>query len=88
MELTLKETKFLTILNETRIADGKLMEGYSRKVKEVFTYTNPELNAAIKKFKGNGLLSELDLGANEVMYFFTDKVSKDMLDKELVKVKN
>ena len=88
MELTTKETKFLTILNETRISGGKLMDGFSKKIKEHFSYTNSELNGAIAKLKGEGYLSELDLGGDEVMYFFTEKVDKDMLDKDLGKIKN
>ena len=86
MDLTQKDIKFLTIMNETRISDGKLLKGYSDEVKKQFEFTNKELNVAVKKLRGKGMLSAMDLGGDEVMYFFTEKVSEEMLDKKLVEI--
>jgi len=83
MDLTARETKFLTIMNETRLADGKLFKRDSEEISKLFLFTDRELNAAIKKLTEKGMLSEINLGGNETIYFFTEKVSKDMLDKKL-----
>jgi len=87
MDLTARETKFLTIMNETRLADGKLFKRDSEEISKLFLFTDRELNAAIKKLTEKGMLSEINLGGNETIYFFTEKVSKDMLDKKLREIK-
>ena len=86
MSLTPKEAKFLTILNETRLVDGKLLKRYSDEIKKSFLFTDKELREAVKKLRGHGMLSEMNLGVDDVMYFFTEKVSKDMLDKKLEEI--
>ncbi len=87
MNLTSKETKFLSILNETRVVNGKFLEGFNKRIKDHFVFKNEDLVLSIKKFKSEGFLTELVLGKDESMYFFTDKVKKDMLDLELNKVR-
>lgn len=86
MNLTPKEVKFLTILNETRLSNGKLLKGYSERLRKEFSFRDKELREAVKKLRGNGLLTEMDLGGDDIMYFFTEKVSKDMLDKKLEEI--
>ena len=86
MNLTPKEVKFLTILNETRLSNGKLLKCYSERLRKEFSFKDKELREAIKKLSRNGLLTEMDLGGNDIMYFFTEKVSKDMLDKKLEEI--
>ncbi|MFH1802967.1 MAG: hypothetical protein ABH864_05990 [archaeon] len=88
MELTPKETKFLTVLNETRLADGKMFGQYSDLVKEQFDFSNEELTHAVKKLVKMDLLSSIDAGGNEFVYFHTAKVMKADLDKDLVKIRH
>ena len=88
MDLTSKESKFLTILNETRLENGKMFDRYSKEVRKVFEFDDRELTLAIKNLKEKGMLSELNLGGNEVMHFFTEKVTKNMLDKKLQEIRH
>ena len=88
MSLTPKEAKFLTILNETRLADGKLFGEYSEEVSKQFSFSNAELEAAVKKFVKFGLLSVIDAGGNELVYFHTGKVNEDKLDKHLKAIRH
>ena len=75
MELTPKEIKFLTIMNETRLADGKMFGRYSEEVSKLFSFSNSELNAAVKKLVKMDMLSVMDVGGNEKVFFHTDKVA-------------
>jgi len=88
MELTQKEIKFLSILNETRLSDKKMLGRYSEEVKKVFQFSNSELDAAVKKLVKMELISVIDVGGNEKVYFHTEKVSKDILEKELVAIRH
>lgn len=86
MNLTQTEIKFLTILHETRLADGKMFGRYFEEVKEQFQFTNAELASAVKKLEKMDLLMKIDAGGNEFVYFHTDKVMKVELDKYLSKI--
>ncbi|MDO8459771.1 MAG: hypothetical protein Q7S74_01550 [Nanoarchaeota archaeon] len=88
MELTASDIKFLTIMNETRLCEGKLFKRDSDEIGKVFSFKEKELNSAVKKLVKMGMLSPLDLGGNEVVYFHTEKVPKDKLDKDLIKIKH
>ena len=87
MELTQKDIKFLTIMNETRLSDGKLFGRYYDEIKEIFTFSDGELGASVKKLVKMGMLSVMDIGSKEVIYFHTDKVSKDKLDRNLREIR-
>lgn len=86
MNLTEKEKKLLTILHEAKLVKGKLLNGYEKEIKEHFSFTYKELREALKKFLENGLLEETKLRINEVMYWHTKKVTKDMIDNSLVEI--
>ncbi len=88
MELTQKDIKFLTIMNETRLADGKMFGRYSEEVSKVFTFSNSELDAAVRKLVKMGMLSVMDVGGNEKVYFHTDKVSKGNIDRDLKAIRH
>ncbi|MBU0761200.1 MAG: hypothetical protein KJ718_05465 [Nanoarchaeota archaeon] len=88
MDLTPKETKFLTILNETRLSDGKMFGRYFEEIKGLFEFSNEELNKAVKKLVQMGLLTKIDAGGNEYVYFHTNKVTKTELDKDLIKIRH
>ena len=88
MELAQKDFKFLTIMNETRLSDGKMSGRYYEEVKKLFAFSNAELSTAVKKLVKMDLLSIINVGGNEVVYFHTDKVSKDKLDKNLEQIKH
>ena len=83
MELNQKDMKFLTILNETRLSNGKMFGRYFEEVKEVFSFSNSELDTAVKKLVKMEMLSVIDVGGNERVYFHTSKVNKEKLDKDL-----
>jgi hypothetical protein len=87
MELTPKEIKFLTIMNETRLCDNKMFRRDSEAISKIFTFDDKELGAVVKKLVKMDMLSVLDLGGNEKIYFHTDKVSQFELDKELKLIK-
>jgi hypothetical protein len=87
-QLTPKETKFLTILNETRLADGKMVGRYSEQVKEQFQFSNEELKSAVNKLVKMDLLMKIDAGGKEFVYFHTDKVGKTDLDGDLLKIRH
>ena len=88
MELTQKDIKFLTILNETRLSDGKMFGRYFQEVNKVFSFSENELNSAVKKLVKMEMLTSIDVGGNEQVYFHTDKVSKDKLDKDLREIRH
>lgn len=88
MDLTPREAKFLTIMNETRLVDGKLFKRDSDQIKKLFLFSDKELSAAVRKLKEKGMLTEMKLGADEIMYFFTEKVPKDMLDRKLREIRH
>lgn len=88
MELTTKDLKFLTILNETRICDGQMRGRYSQEVSKIFPFTSSELNEAVNKLLKMGLLSVIDAGGKDMVYFHTDKVIKDKLDKNLGEIRH
>lgn len=88
MELTSKELKFLTILNETRLADGKMFGRYFDQVKERFEFSNDELGKAAAKLVSLDLLTKINAGGDEFVYFHTDKVVKAALDPDLVKIRH
>jgi hypothetical protein len=88
MELTQREIKFLTFMNETRLSDGKLFKRDLEEVNKVFEFNDKELNAAVKKLVDIGMLSSMDLGGNEKIYFHTEKVAADKLDKDLSKFRH
>lgn len=88
MTLSQREIKFLTILNETRLSDGKMSTRYLDDIKEQFLFSNKELNWAVIKFVKMGLLSEIATGGNEYVYFHTEKVEKSGLDKNLGKIRH
>ena len=74
-------------MNETRLADKKLFKNYSEEVRKIFQFSDKELSNAVNKLMNLGMLSKMDLGANEVIYFHTDKVSKTMFDKKLAEIR-
>jgi hypothetical protein len=88
MELTNKEIKFLTILNETRLSDGKMFGRYSDEVSKVFSFSDSELNSAVRKLIKMNMLSVVDAGGKELVYFHTDKVDKNDLDKHLMEIRH
>jgi hypothetical protein len=88
MELTQKEIKFLSILNETRLSDGMLSKRYFDEVKEQFTFSTGELDSAVKKLLKKGLLMKIDAGGGENVYFHTDEVIKIELDEGLSKIRH
>ncbi len=88
MELTQKDIKFLTIMNETRLSDGKMFGRYSEEVSKLFLFSNVELDAAVKKLVKMGMLSVVDAGGNELVYFHTNKVAEDKLDKSLREIRH
>ena len=83
MELTQKDMKFLTILNETRLSDGKMFGRYSEEVGKLFEFSDAELSTAVRKLVKMGMLSVINAGRDEIVYFHTDKVKQDKLDKSL-----
>ena len=87
MELTPKDIKFLTMMNETRLSDKKLFKRDSDEFKKFFSFTDQELVMAVKKLTAMGLLSEMKLGSDEVIYFHTAKVSQDSLDVNLKSIR-
>lgn len=87
MELTPKDIKFLTMMNETRLCDKKLFKRDSDEFKKFFSFTDHELVAAVKKLVALGLLSEMRLGSDEAIYFHTEKVSQDSLDEDLKSIR-
>jgi len=88
MELMPKDIKFLTIMNETRLTNGKMFGRYFEEVSEQFKFSNSELNTAVKKLVKMDMLSVIDAGGKDMVYFHTDKVSKDQLDKELMTIRH
>lgn len=88
MNLTDKEIKFLTIMNETRLCDGKLFKRDSEQFSKVFAFDEGELEPVVNKLVSLGLLSEMDLGGGEKIYFHTKKVSKISLSDELMGIKH
>ena len=88
MELTDKDIRFLTIMNETRLSDGRLFGRYSEEVNKVFPFTPLELEAAVKKLLSMNLLSQMKLDRNETLYFHTEKVFKIALDRKLKQIKH
>ncbi len=88
MELTQKDIKFLTIMNETRLSDGKMFGRYSDEVKGVFDFSDGELGASVKKLVKMGMLSVMEISSNEKIYFYTDKVSKEKLDRNLREIRH
>jgi hypothetical protein len=88
MDLTPKDLKFLTILNETRLADGKMFGRYFEEVREKFQFSNSELDAAVKKLVKLEMLSVIPIGGNERVYFRTEKASSFPLDKDLLAIKH
>jgi len=88
MELAPKDIKFLTIMNETRLSDGELFGRYSEEVSKIFTFSNAELSAAIRKLVKMEMLSVVDAGGNELVYFHSDKVDKNKLDKALKAIRH
>ena len=84
MELTQKDMKFLTIMNETRLSDGKMFGRYSEEVGKLFEFSDAELGAAVRKLVKMGMLSVINAGGSEIVYFHTDKVKQDKLDKSLM----
>jgi len=88
MQLTDKELKFLTILNETRLANGKIHGRYSQEVSKIFQFSDAELGSAVKKLVKMKMLSVIDAGADELVYFHTDKVVKSELDRNLREIRH
>lgn len=88
MALTQNEIKFLTILNETRLANGKMFGRYSEEIKKQFNFSDKELIVAVRKLEELNLLTKINAGGNEYVYFHTDKVVKTELDKELSKIRH
>ncbi len=88
MELTQKDMKFLTIMNETRLSDGKMFGRYSEEVSKLFLFSDAELSTAVKKLVKMEMLSVIDVGGNERVYFHTDKVTEDKLDKDLMGIRH
>jgi hypothetical protein len=88
MALTENEIKFLTILNETRLSDGKMFGRYFEQIKELFAFSDKELNSAVKKLEEMNFITKINAGGNEYVYFHTDKVIKTDLDKNLIKIKH
>ena len=88
MALSQREIKFLTVLNETRLSDGKMSGRYFDEIKEQFIFSNKELNQAVIKLVKMGLLSEIAVGGNEYVYFHTEKVEKSELDNDLGKIQH
>lgn len=88
MELTPKDIKFLTVMNETRLSDGKMFGRYFEEVSKIFTFSNLELDAAVKKLTKMEMLSVMDVGGKEKVYFHTDKVTEDKLDKMLKEIRH
>ena len=88
MELMPKDIKFLTIMNETRLTNGKMFGRYFEEVSEQFKFSNSELSVAVKKLMKMDMLSVIDAGGKDLVYFHTDKVSKDQLDKELMTIRH
>ena len=87
MELTSKELNFLTIMNETRLSDKKLFKRDSETFRKFFSFTDGELSLAVNKLVKMALLSKMELGSNEIIYFHTEKVSQDNLDAKLVSIR-
>lgn len=88
MELTPKEMKFLTIMDETRLIDGKMSGRYFDEVSEQFIFSNSELTAAVSKLVKMNMLSVINAGGKDMVYFHTDKVNKEKLDKNLRVIKH
>ena len=88
MILSQREIKFLTILNETRLSDGKMSGRYSDEIKEEFLFSDKELNQAVIKLVKMGLLEKITAGGNEYVYFHTEKVEKSELDAILGKIRH
>jgi len=86
MELTKKEKKLLTILHEARVIGGNLLKDYKQELRGHISFKKEDLRKAIKKFLELGLIKELKLKDKEVMYFFTDKVRDEMIDKNLINI--
>jgi len=88
MVLSQREIKFLSILNETRLSDGKMSERYLKEINEQFLFSNKELNQAIIKLVKIGFLSVISAGGDEYVYFHTEKVKKSELDNNLCKIRH
>ena len=88
MDITSKEIKFLTILNETRLSGGRLSKRYFEEIKELFTFSIEELEKVTIKLLKRGMITKIATGGDEYVYFHTDKVIKGELDKDLIKIKH
>ena len=75
-------------MNETRLSDGKIHGVYSKEVAKQFSFEDEELTSAVKKFVKMKLLSVIDAGGNELVYFHTEKVIKEELDKQLSEIRH
>lgn len=80
--------KFLTIMHETRLSDGEMVGRYSEEVSKIFSFSKIELNNAVKKLLKMNMLSVMDIAGNEKIYFHTDKVSEDLMDKHLKEIRH
>jgi hypothetical protein len=88
MNLTQKEIKFLSILDETRLTDGKISQKYFEEIKEHFIFTKEELRRVVVKLVKMNLIEKVNAGRDENVYFHTDKVTKSELDTDLIKIKH
>lgn len=88
MELTQKDIKFLTVMNETRLFRGKMFGRYFDEVSKVFTFTDTELKSSVKKLVGLGMLESIEAGGGEQVYFHTLKVKDQILDKNLLAIRH
>jgi len=75
-------------MNETRLSDGKIFGQYSQEVNKQFAFSDAELSSAVKKLVKMKLLSVIDAGGDELVYFHTEKVIKEELDKQLREIRH
>lgn len=87
MELTQKETSFLTLMNETRLTGSKMFKRDSDIFRKVFSFSDEELIAAVNKLVKAGFLTAMDLGSDELIYFHTKKVSPEILDERFSSIR-
>jgi hypothetical protein len=84
MELTEKEKKILTALHGARLLNWKFYPHFKEFLEEYISFEDLDLKKIVDKFVELGLLKIEDLGEGVVLCKHTDKVTREMLDEELV----
>jgi hypothetical protein len=79
-----KEKKLLTALHGAKLKDWEFYPHYKEFLEEYISFSGLDLREIVKRFVDLGLLEVIDLGNGVVKCRHTDKVTRNMLDEELV----